>query len=135
MTLIKKTKAKVKISEVKKGEVYRYWILKHEAVGTEIKKKKRLGVIISTDGLNKWDKRFVIIPLTSKKLGGIYHYETQTFADGKQGKALIDQVKTIDKSRLIEKLGQLTEKEMDSIHEKLLGIFDLWEYLKKRELV
>jgi mRNA-degrading endonuclease toxin of MazEF toxin-antitoxin module len=44
-------------------------------------------------------------------------------------------VKTIDKKRLIKKLGELTEKEMDAIHEKLLAIFDLWEYLKRRELV
>ena len=135
MTLIKKVKVKPKIGEVKKGEVYRYWIWKHEAVGTEIKKKERLGVIISTNGLNKWDKRFVIIPLTSKKLGEIYRYETRTFVDSKHGKALIDQIKTVDKKRLIEKLGQLTEKEMDAIHEKLFSIFDLWEYLKKRELV
>jgi len=135
MTLIKKVKVKPKISEVKKGEVYRYWIWKHEAVGTEIKKKERLGVIVSTNGLNKWDKRFVIIPLTSKKLGEIYRYETRTFVDSKHGKALIDQIKTVDKKRLIEKLGQLTEKEMDTIHEKLFSIFDLWEYLKKRELV
>ena len=133
--MIKKVKTKPVIGEVKKGEVYRYWIWKHEAVGTEIKKKKRLGVIISTNGLNKWDKRFVIIPLTSKKLGEIYRYEVRAFVDSKHGKALIDQIKTVDKKRLIEKLGQLTEKEMDIIHEKLLGIFDLWEYLKKKELV
>ena len=135
MTLIKKVKVKPKIGEVEKGEVYRYWIWKHEAVGTEIKKEKRLGVIILTDKLNEWDKRFVIIPLTSKKLGEIYRYEVHTFVDSKNGKALIDQVKTIDKKRLLKKLGQLTEKEMDAIQEKLLGIFDLWEYLKKRELV
>ena len=134
MTLIKKVKVKPKIGEVKKGEVYRYWIWKHEAVGTEIKKKERLGVIISTNGLNKWDKRFVIIPLTSKKLGEIYRYEVRTFVDSKHGKALIDQIKTVDKKRLIEKLWQLTSAEMDAIHEKLLGIFDLWEHLKKREL-
>ena len=134
MTLIK-IKAKLLIGKVKKGEIYRYWIYKHEAVGTEIKKEKRVGVIISTDGLNKWDKRFVIIPLTSKKLGEIYRYETRTFVDSKHGKALIDQIKTVDKKRLIEKLGQLTGKEMDAIHEKLFSIFDLWEYLKKKELV
>lgn len=94
MTLIKRVKAKPLIGKVKKGEVYRYWIWKHEAVGTEIKKQKRLGAIISTD------KRFVIIPLTSKKLGEIYRYEVRTFVDSKHGKALIDQVKTIDKKRL-----------------------------------
>ena len=134
MILIKKVKVKPIIGEVKKGEVYRYWIWKHEAVGTEIKKEKRLGVIISTDKLNEWDKRFVIIPLTSKKLGEIYRYETHTFVDSKHGKALIDQIKTIDKKRLIEKLGQLTNTEMDAIQEKLLAIFDLWEYLKKRRI-
>jgi mRNA interferase MazF len=75
----------------------------------------------------------VIVPLTSKKLGEIYRYETHTFVDSKQGKALIDQIKTIDKKRLIEKLGQLTEEELNAIHEKLLAIFDLWEYLKKKE--
>lgn len=132
MTSIKKTKSL--INKVKKGEVYRYWIWKHEAVGTEIKKEKRLGVIISTDELNEWDKRFVIIPLTSKKIGEVYRYEVRTFIDNKDGKALIDQIKTIDKKRLIEKLGQLTKKEMDAIHEKLLGIFGLWEYLKKKEI-
>jgi mRNA-degrading endonuclease toxin of MazEF toxin-antitoxin module len=77
----------------------------------------------------------VIIPLTSKKLGEIYRYEVCTFVDNKQGKALIDQVETVDKKRLIEKMGWLTEGEMDDIHEKLLGIFNLWEYLKKKELV
>lgn len=76
----------------------------------------------------------MIIPLTSKKLGQIYLYEIPTFVDSKHGKALIDQIKTVDKKRLIKKLGQLTEKEMDAIHEKLLGIFDLWEYLKKKEV-
>ncbi|CAJ0902209.1 7578_t:CDS:2 [Entrophospora sp. SA101] len=80
-------------------------------------------------------ERFVIIPLTSKKLGEIYRYEVRTFVDSKNGKALIDQVKTVDKKRLIKKLGQLTEKEIDAIQEKLLAIFDLWEYLKKREIV
>ena len=76
-----------------------------------------------------------IVPLTSKKVGSQYRYEVPTFVDNQSGKALIDQIKTVDKKRLIEKLGQLTEKEMDAIHEKLFSIFDLWEYLKKRELV
>ena len=67
----------------------------------------------------------MIIPLTSKKIGKQYNYEVPTFAENKPGKALIDQIKTVDKKRLLKKLGQLTEKEMDAIQEKLLGIFDL----------
>ena len=120
-------------SEVKKGEVYRYWIFEHEAIGTEIKKEERVGAIISNNRLNRWDKRFLIVPLTTKKLDKQYNYEVRTFVDNQHGKALIDQIKTIDKSRLLKKTGQLTTKEMNAISEKLLAIFDLWEYLEEKE--
>jgi len=108
MTSIKETETKPIIGEVKKGEVYRYWTLKHEAVGTEIKKEKRVGVIISTNKLNKWDTRFIIIPLTSKQLDKQYGYEVPTYVNSQHGKALLDQIKTVDKKRLLKKLGQLT---------------------------
>jgi len=62
-----------------------------------------------------------------------YNYEVRTFVDNQHGKALIDQIKTIDKSRLLKKTGQLTTKEMNAISEKLLAIFDLWEYLEEKE--
>jgi len=42
MTSLKENKVKPVIDEVKKGEVYHYWIWKHEAVGTEIKKEKQV---------------------------------------------------------------------------------------------
>ena len=87
--------------EVKKGEVYLYWIGKKEARGTEIK-KVRPGVVISTNNLNRWDYRFI----------------------GKQGLAILDQIKTVDKSRLIKKLGKLTETEMLAIREKIDLVFD-----------
>lgn len=56
---------KRELDEVKRGEVYRYWIRKHETVGTEIKKTERLGVVVSTDDLNSLNDRFIIVPLTS----------------------------------------------------------------------
>jgi len=44
--------------------------------------------------------------------------------NGKRGLAILDQIKTVDKSRLIKKLGELTEKEMLEIREKLDLVFD-----------
>jgi mRNA interferase MazF len=44
--------------------------------------------------------------------------------NGKEGLAILDQIKTIDKSRLIKKLGKLTEKEMATIRKKLDLVFD-----------
>jgi mRNA interferase MazF len=43
---------------------------------------------------------------------------------GKEGLAILDQIKTLDKSRLIKKLGKLTGKEMLTIREKIDLVFD-----------
>jgi len=70
----------------------------------------------------------VIIPLTSKKAERIYNYEVRTFVNNKQGKALLDQIKTVNFSRLIEKKGELTQTEMKAIYEKFVLMFDIDEY-------
>ena len=108
--------------EVKKGEVYLYWIGKKEAQGTEIK-KIRPGVVISTNNLNKWNYRFIVAPIT-KRTEEFLDFEVPVVVNGKEGLAMLDQIKTIDKSRLIRKLGKLTEKEMLAIREKIDLVFD-----------
>jgi len=108
--------------EVKKGEVYLYWIGKKEAQGTEIK-KIRPGVVISTDNLNKWDYRFIVAPIT-KRTRHFLDFEIPVVVNGKEGLAILDQIKTIDKSRLIKKLGQLTNEEMLAIRGKIDLVFD-----------
>ena len=78
----------------------------------------------------------MVVPLTSKKADQIFPFEVPIFFKDKKGKALCDQIRTVDSSRFIKtKQGRLTSTEMDAIQEKLLATFDIWEYLKKRELV
>jgi len=108
--------------EIKKGEVYLYWIGKKEARGTEIK-KIRPGVVISTDNLNKWDYRFIVAPIT-KRTKTFLDFEVPVLVNGKEGLAILDQIKTIDKSRLIKKLGKLTKEEMVVIRGKIDLVFD-----------
>lgn len=108
--------------EIKKGEVYLYWIGKKEARGTEIK-KIRPGVVISTNNLNRWDYRFIVAPIT-KRTKNFLDFEVPVLVNGKQGLAILDQIKTVDKSRLIKKLGKLTEAEMSAIREKIDLVFD-----------
>ena len=86
---------KEKISIVRKGEVYTYRVSRRETEGTELM-KTRLGVIFSTDFLNKWKQRFVVIPLTSKKVEKVYNYEVSTLVNNVPGKALLDQVRTVN---------------------------------------
>jgi len=108
--------------EIKKSEVYLYWIGKKEARGTEIK-KVRPGVVISTDNLNKWDYRFIVAPIT-KRTKTFLDFEVPVLVNGKEGLAMLDQIKTIDKSRLIKKLGKLTKEEMVVIRGKIDLVFD-----------
>jgi len=115
---------KEKISAVRKGEVYTYRVSRRETEGTELM-KTRLGVIFSTDFLNRWKKRFIIIPLTSKKIEKIYNYEAPTLVSNIKGKALLDQVRTVNKSRLLKYEGKLTKKEMKEIYAKFMELFNI----------
>ena len=108
--------------EIKKGEVYLYWIGKKEARGTEIK-KIRPGAVISTDKLNKWNYRFIVAPIT-KRTEKFLDFEVPVIVNDKEGLVMLDQIKTIDKSRLIKKLGKLTNEEMVTIRKKLDLVFD-----------
>ena len=92
--------------------------------------KTRLGVIFSTDFLNNWKQRFVVIPLTSKKVEKVYNYEVLTLVNNIPGKALLDQIRTVNKSRLLKYEGKLTEKEMKEIYAKFMELFDVWDYLE-----
>jgi len=72
--------------------------------------KSRPGIIVSTNELNKWGKRYIFLPITSKKFDRIYPFEILISFQGKKGKALLDQIKTYSHSRIIKKLGVLDLK-------------------------
>ncbi|RHZ37602.1 type II toxin-antitoxin system PemK/MazF family toxin [endosymbiont GvMRE of Glomus versiforme] len=119
-------------------EVYMFRISRKETEGTEAM-KTRPGIVISVESLNKWNKRCIIVPATTKKteLAKIYPFEVKVIIKGKKGKAMIDQLKTYSLGRIIENsfLGKVSEKEMEEIQEKIMSACNIWEYLKKRELV
>jgi mRNA interferase MazF len=87
---------------VKRGEVY--WVNLDPTVGTEIK-KTRPCLIVSPDDLNAILPRVMIAPLTSKgqKLG----CRPEVSFNGKNTRILLDQLRTIDKQRLLGKIGEI----------------------------
>ncbi|CFW92692.1 mRNA interferase MazF [endosymbiont DhMRE of Dentiscutata heterogama] len=136
--MILKTNKYSKPTIVYPREVYMFRISRKETEGTEAM-KTRPGIVISVEGLNKWNKRCIIVPATTKKteLAKIYPFEVKVIIEGKKGKAMIDQLKTYSLGRIIKNsfLGKVSEKEMEEIQEKIMSACNLWEYLKKRELV
>ncbi|OQX80657.1 MAG: growth inhibitor PemK [Bacteroidetes bacterium 4484_276] len=78
-------------------------------VGSEIK-KTRPCVIISPDEMNKYLRTITIAPMTttSKK----YPTRIEVKHDRKIGWIVIDQIRTIDKQRIIENIGKLSQPEI-----------------------
>src|ERR1043165_700814 len=124
-------KTKTENGMIKRGEVYKFRVSRKETEGTE-QQKNRPAVIISTNRLNKKNYRFVAVPITSKKLEKVYDFEVPVIVGGKRGKALCDQVRVYNETRLIKKegkLGVLSEREMKEIGEKVLLLLDFEELI------
>ena len=88
-------------------------------VGSEIK-KTRPGVIVSPDELNSHLETVVIVPLTT---GRAYPFRIATQVQGKKGVAAIDQVRTVDKRRLVKKVGALRGKTAKRVLDALCEMF------------
>ena len=87
---------------VKRGEVY--WVNLDPTVGTEIK-KTRPCLIVSPDDLNGTLPRVIVAPLTSK--GQALGCRPEVDLAGKKTRVLLDQIHTIDKQRLLGKMGEI----------------------------
>jgi mRNA interferase MazF len=75
-------------------------------VGSEIK-KKRPCVIVSPDELNRHLATITLCPITSQSK--TYPTRVNFILDGKKNWVVIDQIRTIDKSRITKKIGHLDE--------------------------
>jgi len=81
-------------------------------IGSEIK-KTRPCVIISPDEMNKYLRTIVVAPMTTKSRK--YPTRIEVKHDRKIGWIVIDQIRTIDKQRIIRILGRLSMPEIKEV--------------------
>jgi mRNA interferase MazF len=84
--------------------------------GREIKKKTRPATIISPDEMNDHIATVIIAPMTTK--GRDYPTRVSCKFHGKRGQVILDQIRTVDKSRFVKRLGKIDK----STSEKILNI-------------
>ena len=105
----------------RRGDVY--WVNLDPVVGTEIR-KTRPAVIVSNNSCNRYGRRVVVLPITSN-VDSVYPGEAMVDVKGRAGRALGDQIRSIDKRRLKARLSTLTAEEMARIDEALAITLDL----------
>ncbi len=100
---------------MKRSEVW--WVNFDPSVGEEIK-KKRPAVIISNNSSNKFLNRVQVVPLTSKT-DRLYPSEAVVVFEGKESKAMVDQLATVSKKRLFRRVDIISQEDMRKIEEAL----------------
>lgn len=89
-------------------------------VGSEIR-KTRPCVIISPDEMNQHIATIIVAPMTSK--GRSYPSRVSCNFEGKNGQVVLDQIRTIDKTRLVKKFGKLDTKTQRMVLDVLAEMF------------
>jgi mRNA interferase MazF len=83
--------------------------------GSEIQ-KTRPCLIISPDEMNRYIETVIVAPMTTK--GRDYPTRINLTFQGKKGQIVLDQIRTIDKTRLIKRLGKIDKNTA----QKVLGL-------------
>lgn len=89
-------------------------------LGSKIK-KTRPCVVISPDEMNKHLRTVVIAPLTTSSKS--YPTRIEVKHDNKIGWIVLDQIRTIDKQRILKDLGKLSKPEVKEVKAVMKEIF------------
>jgi mRNA interferase MazF len=89
-----------------------YLINLDPTIGTEIQKTHPC-IIISPDEMNRHIATVIVAPMTTKG----HPYPSRVFCkfEGKEGQIVLDQISTVDKVRLVKKLGHLHKLCQDAV--------------------
>lgn len=103
---------------VKRGEI---WLVGLDpTAGSEIR-KTRPCVVVSPPDLNDHLRTVIVAPMTTKS--GPAPFRVPVLFQGKRGLILLDQIRTVDKVRLVKRLGAGSPKQIGSALHVLREMF------------
>ena len=107
------------VVDIKRYEIY--LVKLNPTVGSEIQ-KTRPCIIISPDEMNVL-KTVIVAPMTSK--GFDFVFRPKIKFEKKDGLVLLDQIRTVDKTRLVKKLGSVDKSTSKEISKILVTMFEV----------
>lgn len=114
--MVATTRPRKTVKAVKRGEVY--WVNLDPTVGSEIR-KTRPALVISADDMNHALPRVIVAPLTRKAqpLG----CRPEVMFARRKARILLDQIRCVEKVRLVAKLGVIDESSWHSVLMQMLA--------------
>jgi mRNA interferase MazF len=105
---------------IKRGEIYLAAL--DPALGREISKTRPV-VVVSNDKNNVFSGTVTVLPISSQNLDKVYPFEVLlpkgTGNLPKDSKAKADQIRTLDRTRIIKQIGALGNIEIEEIEEAI----------------
>jgi mRNA interferase MazF len=89
-------------------------------IGSEIR-KTRPCVVVSPNEMNRYIRTVIVAPMTTK--GRSYPTRVECRFEGKDGQVVLDQIRTVDRVRLVRRLGRLSGAAQEKILAGLAEIF------------
>ena len=89
-------------------------------IGSEIQ-KTRPYLVISPNEINHHIATVIVAPMTTK--GQPYPTRVTCQFQGQNGQIVLDQIRTVDKTRLVKLLGQITTEEQKTVLDILAEMF------------
>jgi len=104
---------------VKRFDVY--LVNLYPTIGSEIK-KTRPCLIISPDEMNRHIRTVIVAPMTTK--GRDYPTRVPVYFQKRKGQIILDQIRTIDKKRMVKKLGSISAAKQETVLSVLQNMFN-----------
>ena len=103
---------------VKRFDVY--LVALDPTIGSEIQ-KTRPCLVVSPNEMNRHIATVIVAPMTTK--GQSYPSRVPCLFEGKEGQVVLDQLRTVDKTRLVKHLGQIDAETQAAVLGILAKIF------------